>query len=302
MTPRALAGAWALLGHGSFSPLPGPRRIGSRGFRAFDMWVESSGAGTGFCRRVNSTMRNEPHLRALAAAVERAKLYSTGARLLFHMEEVFAGVSLHGKRVLDIGGGSGLCSFYAAACGARAVTCLEPEAAGSQRGEMNSAFRELAALLDFAGTVELLPITLQQLECEPGAYEVLVLHDSINHLDEQACTRLRHDPEAREVYRRLFRKLAELTTPKGTLIAVDCSRHNFFPALGIRNPFAPQIEWQKHQSPALWAGLLLDCGFRNHRVRWSSVNRFGKTGRVLLGNRIAAFFLFGRFCLKMEAS
>ena len=244
----------------------------------------------------------QPSLRALAAAVERAKLYSTGARLLFHMEEVFAGVSLQGKRVLDIGGGSGLCSFYAAARGARAVTCLEPEAAGSQRGEMNSAFHELGALLDFAGTVQLLPITLQQFECEPGTYEVIVLHDSINHLDEQACMRLRHDPEAQGVYRRLFRKMAEITTRKGTLIALDCSRHNFFRALGIKNPFAPQIEWQKHQSPALWAGLLLDCGFRNPRVRWTSFNRFGKTGRVLLGNRIAAFFLLSHFCLKMEAS
>ena len=50
------------------------------------------------------------------------------------LEDLFDGVDLSGKRMLDIGGGSGIYSFYAACAGAREVICLEPEAAGSMSG------------------------------------------------------------------------------------------------------------------------------------------------------------------------
>src|SRR5438105_1775838 len=51
------------------------------------------------------------------------------------MHSLFCGVEFEGRRVLDIGGGEGVYSFYAAASGASEVVCLEPEAAGSIGGE-----------------------------------------------------------------------------------------------------------------------------------------------------------------------
>lgn len=39
--------------------------------------------------------------------------------------------------------------------------------------------------------------------------------------------------------------------------------------LGIRNPWAPSIEWNKHQPPGVWARLLENAGFRDPRIRWT---------------------------------
>ena len=37
------------------------------------------------------------------------------------------------------------------------------------------------------------------------------------------------------------------------LVVCDCSNSNFFARLNISNPFAPAIEWQKHQRPEVWS-------------------------------------------------
>lgn len=48
--------------------------------------------------------------------------------------------------MLDIGGGVGLFSFYAACCGASHVACLKPESEGSSPG-MVDQFQEPSTLL-----------------------------------------------------------------------------------------------------------------------------------------------------------
>ncbi len=73
--------------------------------------------------------------------------------------------------------------------------------------------------------------------------------------------------------------------------------YNFFALLKIRNPFAPKIEWHKHQAPEVWAKMLDCVGFVNPIVRWSSFNRFGSLGRVLIGNKLMAYFLISHYCL-----
>lgn len=240
------------------------------------------------------------YLATLEKAVEQEKVYSNAKRLRAHMEFLFKGVCLKQRRMLDVGGGNGLHSFYAAAMGAEDVVCLEPEAAGSEEGEMNSAFHRLSASLPFGARVKLLPITFQEFESGKGVYDIVLLHNSINHLDEDACIRLQDDTAAQESYRKLFRKMAEIMAPSSTLIVADCSRYNCFPLLGVKNPFAPQIEWDKHQSPTLWAKLLCEIGFRDPQVRWTAFNRLGRIGRLFLGHQLPAYFLISHFNLTMR--
>jgi SAM-dependent methyltransferase len=217
--------------------------------------------------------------------------------LRFYLEYLFDGVPLAGRRVLDIGAGDGVYSFYAAAAGAERVTALEPEAAGSTPG-VSRRFARVAEALGL-DSVELRGETFQDFDPGDDRFDVLFLHASINHLDEPATMALHRDPAARETYRSLFSKLAAMAAPGAQLVASDAARSNLFGRLGLRNPLQPSIEWDKHQQPETWAGLLEDAGFSDPRIRWSSLNTLRRPGRRLLGNRRAAWVLDSAFCLTM---
>lgn len=218
--------------------------------------------------------------------------------LRFYVNYLFDGIDFRGKTMLDVGGGDGTFSFYAACAGAEKVICLEPEVAGSATG-MNAAFKRTASFLDQA-KVQLLPNQLLDYESDDGSFDILLLHASINHLDEGACIRLGRDSKAQSSYEQLFRKLARLARPGARLVVVDCAQRNLFGDLHITNPFVPMIEWHKHQSPKVWASLLAKNGFVSPNIRWSSFNTLRTCGRLLLGNRIAAYCLTSTFRLTME--
>jgi SAM-dependent methyltransferase len=235
---------------------------------------------------------------AYFAEVGRAGLWSSRAALRRYLDFLFRGVPLRGARVLDVGGGTGLFTMYAAAAGAAEVVCLEPEAEGGSSG-MNDQFRRLHDALG-RPNVRLVPDTLQNFNPPPRSFDVVLLQNSINHVEEDACTRLHHDEAAREKYRKVFRKVAAIATHGAHLVITDCTRRNLFPMLGLKHPLAPTIEWHKHQPPEMWRGLLEDVGFRDAHVGWSSFNRLGPAGWLLFANRVGAFFLTGHFRLHMR--
>ena len=72
-------------------------------------------------------MERRNDTRKYFVIIGRAGLYSSAGNLRFHIKNVFNGIDFAGKRVLDIGGGNGVFSFYAASSGAEYVICLEPE-------------------------------------------------------------------------------------------------------------------------------------------------------------------------------
>jgi SAM-dependent methyltransferase len=218
--------------------------------------------------------------------------------LRFFLDTLFGKTDFRNKRVLDIGGGSGLISFYAACRGARDVVCLEPEGEGSSHGA-REAFQKRSAFLKLDNVV-FRPTTLQAFDSDGAPFDVIVLCNSINHLDEAACMSLLETGASRIVYKELFSKMFALSSHGARLIACDCSRDNFFARYGIRNPFAPTIEWNKHQAPETWVDLLREAGFVNPEIRWTSPNRLRRWGGILLGNRPMAYFLDSHFCLHVD--
>jgi SAM-dependent methyltransferase len=218
--------------------------------------------------------------------------------LRFAMRKLFDGVDLEARTALDIGAGEGETSLYAASAGARRVVALEPEAAGS-RADMRTAFERVRGRLG-ADQIELWPVTLQDFDPGDERFDVLISKASINHLNEDACIRLHKDPEARRAYREILAKLAGLANPGADLVIEDCGRRNLFGDLGITNPVASMIEWEKHQSPHLWAELLCEVGFREPRIRWITWNTLRRPGQLLLGNRVGAYLTWSVFWLQMK--
>lgn len=224
--------------------------------------------------------------------------FSSKGRLQFQMDTIFKGIDLTNKRVLDIGGGFGLFSFYIAFKGANKIVCLEPEAEGSS-SRVVEKFHKLEDQLK-CDNVEIRPLTLQAFDAGDEAFDIILLHNSVNHLDEAACIKLLSDSKPKAVYKELFAKVYSISSDGAKLIICDCSSNNFFDLFKIRNPFAPTIEWQKHQSPKVWAKLLGEVGFVQPKIRWSSFNRLGNIGQIVLGNKLIAYFLTSQFCLTMD--
>jgi SAM-dependent methyltransferase len=217
----------------------------------------------------------------------------------FYFEYIFDGVDFTGKTMLDVGGGIGRFSYYAACMGARRVICLEPFVEGSDRQMMKVA-NTFRSRFGSSGTVIHKKCSFQEFTSDDEQFDIILLHNSINHLDEKACTFLHKDSKCRQVYSKIFQKLGALARPAGKLIIADCSRHNFFNLIGFKNPFAPEIEWEKHQPPELWAELLSKCGFGNAEIRWSSPSKLRALGRTLFGNRACAYLYSSHFRLAME--
>ena len=235
---------------------------------------------------------------ALAPSVSEPNVSALRRRLNL----LFGGIDLSGKSVLDVGGGTGLISFFAAASGATPVVCLEPGEAGSNP-RMEAMFQAWRDGLGDVAKVQLLRSTFQEHARATGSsYDVVVVHNAINHLDEEACASLSDDPNARATYLAIFRDLHRLTRPGGSLLIADAARRNAWDALGIRSPFAPTIEWRIHAQPSVWAGIAREAGFTLSRTSWRAHSRLGQAGQTLLGNPLGAWLTNSSFMLQLGRS
>lgn len=229
------------------------------------------------------------------------KMYSRKSNLKFYLNNLFENVQLAGKDVLDVGGGRGLLSFYAAVKGANKAICLEPEVDGSRNGMIN-AYNEIRSELPESLPVNLLPLTLQEYlkQTTNGSFDIVMMHASINHLDEEACIHLLEDDASYNRYLAVFRNVYRIMKPNGTLIVTDTARNNFFNDLGIKNIFVPSIEWHKHQQPKTWISLLKEAGFNNPTTHWLTPNRLGHTGKLLMDNYFMSYMTRSAFKVTMN--
>ena len=126
----------------------------------------------------------------------------------FYFEHLFQDVSFAGKSVLDIGGGAGIYSLYGAYMGASSVIILEPELKGSKNKTLNRFHRFSNRFsLD---NISMLPVSFQQFDPHNQTFDIILLHSSINHLDEEACINLKHDEDAISRYKTIFQKLIKI--------------------------------------------------------------------------------------------
>jgi 2-polyprenyl-3-methyl-5-hydroxy-6-metoxy-1,4-benzoquinol methylase len=228
------------------------------------------------------------------------KQFPSKSNLQFYLRYIFEGIDAEGKSVLDVGGGIGLLSLYAAINGAKRTVCLEPELDGSTKGFISN-FTKLKNALDVPLNVEQKASTLQDfMVTNKEKFDIVIMHNVINHLNEHATIHLRHDNQSRIAFLKVFFDVYDMMNPNGVLIITDCTNRNFFDDLGMKSPFARTIEWEKHQTPQTWAKLICKCGFIDPEIKYSSPNTFGRLGRVLMGNRVASYMTSSLFKVNMK--
>lgn len=222
-------------------------------------------------------------------------VFPSREKMIHSFGELFRGVSLKDKNILDIGGGDGLYSFFAALSGAKKVICLEPEIEGSSLGVQNQ-FRLIQQMLALQN-VTLEGKKLQDFNTS-DRFDVVILHNSINHLDEDSCINLKKDIKAQQNYRLIFNNIFNIMNPGGILTVTDCAQSNFWSdILKIKNPFMPTIEWHKHNSPNLWGKILHDVGFELLSIRWGnylSNKYFRPISKYILYFYSSTFTLYAR--------
>jgi SAM-dependent methyltransferase len=227
---------------------------------------------------------------------ERKIYHSPNSLAWYYKNQLFRDVDFRDKSVLDIGGGSGLTSFFAAAMGAARVDLLEPLGDGSGSVEI-AKYTLLKSSTDCnSERVSLFNTTFQQFFSD-SQYDIIVLHNSINHLDENACINLLNDEESYSAYKLIFEKFLSLLRKEGILIIADCSRSNFFGDLGLKSPLGWTIEWEKHQKPETWIELMQGIGFRDSKIKWTSLKQLRSVGNLVLSNPLAAYFLSSHFVI-----
>lgn len=229
------------------------------------------------------------------------KMYSSKSKLKFYLNNLFENVDFTDKEVLDVGGGRGLLSFYAAVEGARKAICLEPEVDGSRNGMIN-AYNEVRSELPDSLPVNLLPLTLQDYlkQTGPESFDVIIMHNSINHLDEDACIHLLDNEDCYNRYVAVFKNVYRIMKENSTLIITDVCRNNFFNDIGMKNIWGPTIEWHKHQQPNTWARLLQEAGFKETSIHWLTPNRLGNTGKLLMDNYFISYLTRSYFKMTMK--
>jgi 16S rRNA G966 N2-methylase RsmD len=229
--------------------------------------------------------------------VEKNKLYS-GKHLSYYLKNIlFKGVEFKDKKVLDIGAGNGLYSFYALTQGAKILCCIEPELEGSRSGYIK-IIKEFANELNVSDNIEIVTDLFQDYTTN-DKFDIVLMHYSINHIDEENCVTLESSNKSKEIYSKYFKKLSNLLVKNGDLIVTDVSKYNFFNALGLKSPFAPTIEWEKHQSPYVWKKYLMKEGFSFKRLGWTPTNRL-KMIRFLTSNFLFLYLTSSLFLLHMK--
>ena len=210
-------------------------------------------------------------------------------------DQMFEGVPLEGRQVLEIGSGTGLLSIYLALHGAH-VTSLEPELVGSTSGVIAKQRKRCQELgLD---RVEVVAADFNTWDTD-AQFDVIVCRSAINHLYASDRHALRHPPTF-EAYLAVAAHVRRLLRPNGTFIATDACRYNFwlFVSRWIKQPWNSKrtgVNWRHHQNAPTWRRIFERAGFTT-RVTYPVPYRL-RTAAAVAATPVGSFFLQGHFCL-----
>jgi len=208
---------------------------------------------------------------------------------------LFEKIDFKDKIILDIGGGIGTYSFYASIMGAKKVICLEPQLEGG-KNSMHSDFEQLKNTLKIYNVV-LISETIQDYNAL-DKIDIVLSMASINHFDEDATINLIKNENARCRFIKIFEKIYNIMKNEGIFIISDVARRNLWGDLKLRNPFAPAIEWHKHQSPSDWYNVAMVVGFKKFKTKWVAASRISEI--LPFGNKILAYFFSSHFDLYLR--
>jgi glycosyltransferase involved in cell wall biosynthesis len=223
--------------------------------------------------------------------------YSSAARYKTRGELLFNGIRLADAHVLEVGCGTGAWAIWAALHGANRVVGIEPEAQGSTSNVL-STLRKSIEILELNEKITASSHYLHQLPVQKHAFDVVVMYNVINHLDESAVVSLHREHDALSRYVSILENLRLGMHPDSWVIVADCARTNLWNQVGLVSPFARSIEWHKHQNPPVWTDVFERAGYDYFDLRWQPLQPFPR----LTANWFAQYLTCSLFVLRFRAT
>ena len=230
-----------------------------------------SGVTAGSANMPRTLARSAADLPAAYIDMLHADGHHNPPAFFYAAAQLFRGIDLRGKRVLEIGSGRGLMALYAALHGAAEVVSIEPELVGATSGVIATQRERIRSLN--ASTVTVVAADFNQWDAGRSRFDVILSRASINHLhhsERNAST----DPATYARYVEVVGKVNDIRAPGGVFVATDACRYAFFTCLrdlGLRRPWRWErtgVNWRHHQNPSTWSRIFRDAGFRRVAVHY----------------------------------
>ena len=211
---------------------------------------------------------------------------------------IFNNIDIDYKKLLDLGGGNGMASFYALSSSAScSAWIVDPIAEGSndlmwqQYNSMKERFdpERVNYHRDFIETLVF-----------PETFDIILMHNTINHIGEDILKDVLIKESAYVEYKNRIKTIVDRLKPGGFLIVADCGTKNFLGNLGLKNPLAPSIDWKLHCDPEVWQKMIEEIGCSHIQTNWTARREFGFFGKKILANRLCAYFLNSHFVSKYQ--
>jgi len=240
-------------------------------------------------------MKSFKHVASLSGLKRTSKLN------WYFRDQIFSGVDTENKKLIDIGGGNGLASIWSLMEGnCKEALVVDPLSDGSN-SRMFEQFQKMKTASGVGERLQFLDGTLEDLNSEGNNFDIALMHNSINHINEEMTPMLTFSEKARNAFLKEFRSIRSLMADNGILIISDCSNRNFFGDMGIKNPIAPTINWTVHQSPHVWSSLIEASGYKCLKTTWTTRRELGRFGHAILGNKVGAYLTNSHFSLAFKA-